>query len=163
MAECFSRSKTACERVSPREMVKALEYFNVPASMWPAGLLCAVMRSDKLDGLADRIMGQVQADVRAASRHQDEVGLVASSEPTIFKYCVHQEAAKRGATSKIACQLLTAAYCFKSHHVFPAALQQRLVSVGKASFLTIVFNDNYNGEEPYSTRSWAFTVRMPTL
>lgn len=68
VAECFATSGKARERVSAGEMVKALEYFIVPQSMWPLGLLYAVVARDQLDSIADRIMSQVKADFMAPPR-----------------------------------------------------------------------------------------------
>ena len=69
VAECFAKSGKACEGVPASEMVKALEYFIVPQSMWPQGIAqSAVALRDQLDGIADRIMSQVKADFQAPPR-----------------------------------------------------------------------------------------------
>lgn len=143
VAQCFSRSGTGCERVSAREMVAALEYFIVPESMymWPAGLLCAVVYRDKLDGIANRVMSQVKADITAASGQPDELQLqIVRSDAIVFKYCLYQHFQSTGPTDTICCEKYTPPFGYERALELSAPLQERIVSLGKASFLSIRAN-----------------------
>lgn len=149
VAECFASSGKACEQVSASEMVKALEVFIVPRSMWPSGLRYAAALRDQLDGIADRIMSQVKADFATPPCK------LAERDPYVKQYQMRKflEATGRGAP----CILLpeapfgrfaascdcrhggTKAHCDYMFSV-PAPLKQKLVERAKGCFLELKFN-----------------------
>ena len=155
VAECFCRSGKACDRVSASEM--ALEYFIVPETMWPAGLLCAVVYRDKLDGIAKRIMNQVKDDFTTASRQHKELQVIAS-DAAMFQYRVYQEPDKSLA---ISIRKHAKSYCYGTHYQLSTPLQNRIIALGRSLFLAVVPN---NKHQPGAWESsWAFEVHMPTL
>ena len=149
--------------MSASEMITALEYFIVPQTMWPVGLLCAAIARDKLDGIASRIMNQVEANFIAASKDKHEVRLV-SSNVAKLEYCLHQEATEKGGTPTTSCHQHSIS-CRREYssiiHPVPVPLQERIISLGKAAFLTVTNDTSTESRSRY--HSWAFMVQRPTL
>ena len=76
MADCFSGRSRAVENLKQKEvwqLAQALDYFNLPKSMWPAGLLVRHVQGRQLDSLASNFMATIKADfVELAEREQED-------------------------------------------------------------------------------------------
>ena len=73
MADCFSgRAVTYLKQKQVRQLGQALDYFNLPKSMWPAGLLFRHAQGRRLDSMASKIMATIKADfVKLAEGEQE--------------------------------------------------------------------------------------------
>ncbi len=65
VADCILKSGQKREPVSPDETLQALDYFNVPKTLWPEGLVAASIVSHKYDREAGTIMDTVKSKVVA--------------------------------------------------------------------------------------------------
>lgn len=167
VAECFANSGKACEEVSASEMVKALEYFIVPRSMWPVGLRYAATMRDQLDGIADRIMSHVKADFEAPPCKLAEADAYVKQYqiPKLLEFsgqgtpCILLEATFGRYAARCDCRHDKEADC---HYMFsvPAPLRQKLVERAKGCFLELRFNPTVKQSW---THPWAFEVNAPTV
>ena len=149
-------------------MLKALEYFIVPRSMWPVGLRYAATMRDQLDSMADRIMSHVKADFEAPPCKLAEADAYVKQYqiPKSLEFsgqgapCVLLEATLTVTYGRHAsCSCRQGAHC---HYMFslPAPLRQKLVERAKGCFLELKFNPTV--KQPH-THPWAFEVRAPSV
>ena len=129
VADCFSRSGRTCEQISAEEMVKALEYFNMPDRMWPKGLIAAVIERNKRDALVSTIMSMIESDFGTVSRE--------SSRYTASKRYLLTLKGR----SDIQCHNSNHSWItLKPLHPIPEWLSDRLGSLTNEAFLLTTFN-----------------------
>lgn len=149
----------------------ALEYFIVPQSMWPVGILYAAAVRDQLDGIADRIMTHVKADFKEPPRQMNFSSKNAQTgSPEIKQYyiCKPLEVYGREAPCQERCCCRDSAgpnmYQYIAQQNFrcaiPAPLQERLIARANACFLELKFNPTV---QQLGGHPWAFKVSVPFL
>lgn len=91
VADCILNSGPKREPVSPDEVLQALDYFNIPETLWPKGLIAASAVSRKYDIEACTIMDTVKGKVMAMAKDKfdfdrtQEYHVYRSSEQGPFK------------------------------------------------------------------------------
>ena len=68
VADCILNSGPKREPVSPDEVLQALDYFNIPETLWPKGLIAASAVSRKYDIEACTIMDTFKGKVMAMAK-----------------------------------------------------------------------------------------------
>ena len=72
VADCILNSGRKREPVSPDEVLQALDYFNIPETLWPEGLIAASAVSQSYDREACTIMDTVKGKVMAMARNRTD-------------------------------------------------------------------------------------------
>ena len=91
VADCILNSGPKREPVSPDEVLQALDYFNIPETLWPKGLIAASAVSRKYDIEACTIMDTFKGKVMAMAKDKfdfdrtQEYHVYRSSEQGPFK------------------------------------------------------------------------------
>jgi len=129
------------EHVSASEVVKALDDFIIPKSMWPEGLVAAADFGEKYDREANQIMNTVKIDFLAMAKDSNTL----NTQKTYYVYTTghhHTNSAH--------------ALCLRTYKngsgqlmgVLPHPLQGRLHRLADAAFFNIQFDTKHS--EPSS-------------
>ncbi len=92
VADCILKSGQKREPVPPDEALQALDYFNIPETLWPEGLIAAAAVSQKYDMEACTIMDTVKGKVMAMAKEKNdfdrtqEYFVYRNSEPGPLKF-----------------------------------------------------------------------------
>lgn len=140
VADCFLKSGQKPGPVAAGEVLKALDYFNIPEKLWPEGLLAMAAVGTKYDLIADQLMNTIKSDIVALAKDTSNIlthkqySVFASSDPDQSK-----SETERGHA------LILRPYTYKSARnsspcQVPAALVQRLQHLADVSFLQLTFS-----------------------
>ena len=72
MADCFLKSGQKHEPVPPGDVLKALEYFNIPEALWPEGLIAMAAIGPKYDLIANQLMNTIKSQIVAIAKSNYE-------------------------------------------------------------------------------------------
>ena len=157
VADCILKSGQKREPVCPDEMIQALDYFNIPETFWPEGLIAASAVSQKYDIEACRIMDTIKGKVMAMAKDKiyfdrtQKYSVYRNSETGPFKpeYAFRLQTDPSGPVLQL-----------------PEPLKERIQALADKAFLQIQFNPksetHYNVSNP-SASSWSFTIKVHSL
>ena len=133
MADCFLKSGQKRKPVAPGDVIKALEYFNIPENLWPEGLIAMAAMSTKFDLMANQLMNTIKSEIVAMAKSKYDVR-------TRLDFSVftnnHQHQHENA--------LILRPHTFgKDPLRLPAALEQRLQHHADDAFIQIKFNPTF--------------------
>ena len=157
VADCVRRSGRTCEDISAEQMIEALEYFNMPDSMWPEGLLAAVIERIKREALVTTIMSMINSDFGRVSREYFRYTDSRTYYLTIDRFSDIQCHQSDGCSPPLV-----------PLHPIPEWLKHRLESLTKEMFLLTEFNLNkpeiyQAGSRMQYTNKWSIRIKIPCL
>ena len=154
VADRFVKSGRKCEPIAPNDVLKALDYFNIPEELWPEGLLAMAAVGRKYDREANQIMHTIKAEMTALVESMDDMS-------TQKQYAVGYSTSQKNVLG------VWAPIGYRSSSVIcplPPSLKERLQCLADDMWFDIKFNPEeiqhgtYRGSK--SSTYWSFTVAM---
>lgn len=156
LGKSTGRQQLDSEIICPGKLLRALDYFIIPETLWPLGLFVMKSMCQKWDSEANHIMETINNDYMAICKDRHNY----QSEKT---YYVCKRA--RGQTSGPTFCLLTLENATTLQGVlcpFPEPLKERMKILAQAAFLQIKFNPE-DKVERFCRRPWSFTIDVPSV
>ena len=141
MADCFSgRTVENLKQQEGWQLSQALDYFNLPKSMWPTGLLVRHAQSRRLDSLASKLIATIKTDFAKLAEENQEL-----PDSRAIISMQYQLESKPGCPSAGICLMPIRCLerCKTSRLLFEKPLRDRLTVLAAAEFLSIAFADGY--------------------
>lgn len=135
VADCFLKSGQKPGPVAPGEVLKALDYFNIPENLWPEGLIAVAAVGTKYDCIANQLMNTIKSDIVALAK--DNSTIQTQKQYLVFA-SIHPHQSE--SESERGHALILRPYVYNSARnsspcQLPAALVQRLQHLADVSFL----------------------------
>ena len=141
VADCFLQSGQKPGPVAPGEVLKALDYFNIPENLWPEGLIAMAAVGTKYDLIANQLMNTIKSDVVALAK--DASNIQTQKQYSVF-FNIYMIPDQKELESGHALILGPPYNPGRIPHPcqLPAALVQRLQHLADAPFLQIAFDSD---------------------
>lgn len=157
VADCILKSGQKREPVCPDEVIQALDYFNIPETLWPEGLIAASAVSQKYDIAACEIMDTIKGEVKAMAKDKFDFDRTQ-------KYYVYRNSENGPFKPQYAFGVMTAlSIDFRSQQVLqpPEPLKERIQALADKAFLQIQFNPE--SDPSASWPPWSFTIKVHSV
>ena len=160
VADCILKSGQKREPVCPDEVIQALDYFNIPETLWPEGLIAASAVSQKYDIAACAIMDTIKGKVMAMAKNK-------FTFDRTHKYFVYRNSETRPFKPESALgvhtdfrKLLLSQQALQ----LPEPLKERIQALADQAFLQIQFNpDPHSDVSCPLASSWSFIIKVHSL
>ncbi len=161
VADCILKSGQKREPVSPDEVLQALDYFNIPETLWPEGLIAALAVSQKYDMEAATIMDTVKGKVMATAKDNTHFDITQ-------QYYVYRNTLQAfGLTTD--CLEVSRLEWSRLLLQLPQPLKERIQALADKAFLQVHFNPktksdlNYLPTADALDSAWSFTIKVYSL
>jgi len=159
VADCILKSGQKREPVSPDEVLQALDYFNIPETLWPEGLIAALAVSQRYDMEAATIMDTVKGKVMAVAKDKTDFDITQQYyvyTNTLQAFDLKTARLDYVSWSRILLQL-------------PQPLKERIQALADKAFLQVQFNPKTKSDPFYPLTAdeldsaWSFTIKVYSL